>query len=447
VLVALGGALALVLGGESTFGRRVMVRLFGALTREAYDVPHVWPVTVAWRALEAFMTSVRNLSPVFLVVTCLATTAGFVARTLASARVRAGRPDPLVALRSNRRLRVWSAIAPAALLAMPWLFWAVSMLGELRGDRDVAGWIGEQVEGLLSTAGIVGLTFVLARQGIRALLSPLERPSRFRRASDIDFSAIAVTARTRAVVGGFAGATVAMVALTLSAASDPRFVWALWCYLTVALGAPLWLWRASRIAVGVDGVRVRDTSQTRFYPYRDLDDARPRGADLEILARGRAVLRLQLHGDDASRRDEVLARVRAAIARSRKPTDRAAQLVVEAMPPHRIAQASIEPRYRVPSVSRDQLWSLVEGSTSDAPTRTAAAEALSLHLDAAERTRLRLAAARCAEPRLRLALESLATPDAPRGNRAEVDERSESTDADDPNQPMAPSRGHSEKWS
>jgi hypothetical protein len=64
--------------------------------------------------------------------------------------------------------------------------------------------------------------------------------------------------------------------------------------------------------------------------------------------------------------------------------------------------------YRFPSISREQLWDLVEGPAADASTRTAAARALSAALDVSERARLRVAAAQCAEPRLRVALETVA---------------------------------------
>jgi hypothetical protein len=117
-----------------------------------------------------------------------------------------------------------------------------------------------------------------------------------------------------------------------------------------------------------------------------------------------------MHGDDASRRDEVLARINDAIARSRDATTRGAEMVVQAMPTRRVAATSMGgDSYRLPSVSREQLWELVEGSTADAPTRAAAAEALATTLDDTDRARLRVAASQCAEPRLRVALDMMAS--------------------------------------
>ena len=62
----------------------------------------------------------------------------------------------------------------------------------------------------------------------------------------------------------------------------------------------------------------------------------------------------------------------------------------------------------MPSVSHDALWSLVEGAAVDATTRAAAAEALVRTGGEPERARLRVAAAHCADPRVRVVLEELA---------------------------------------
>jgi hypothetical protein len=65
--------------------------------------------------------------------------------------------------------------------------------------------------------------------------------------------------------------------------------------------------------------------------------------------------------------------------------------------------------YRVPAVSRDALWQLVEGAGVNATARTAAAAVLAQTSDEAERGRLRIAAERCADPRVRIVLEELAS--------------------------------------
>jgi hypothetical protein len=388
------------------------MRLYDALNRNT--LPESWLGAVAWRAVREFVTAAHDLTGAFLTLASVATIGVVVARAVASARVREGRPDPIARLRSRPRLQRWIVNIPGVLLMLPSLLWMLSLAGQLRaGDslHNLAHWLSESLGGLLGSAGIAGLVYVTTRAELRALLAPVgvdrDPP---REAGEIVFSAVAVTARTRAVVASFAAATVAMVGLTLTGPGDPRFGWALAAYVLTALGAPLFFQRASRIAVGLDGVWVRDASRTRFFAYRDLDEARPHGADLELATAGRAVLRLQMHGDDAGRRDEVLARIKGAITRARETTSRAAALAVQVMPARHLASSARGAEgYRVASVSRDQLWAVVEGQASDAETRTAAAEVLALQLDSADRVRLRGVAAQCAEPRLRVALAALAS--------------------------------------
>ncbi|MGH7293989.1 MAG: hypothetical protein ACRELB_03600, partial [Polyangiaceae bacterium] len=67
--------------------------------------------------------------------------------------------------------------------------------------------------------------------------------------------------------------------------------------------------------------------------------------------------------------------------------------------------------YRMPSVSEDALWRLVEGQGVDAATRQAAAEALARNGVAKDRARFRVAAAHCADPQVRVVLEELGTGD------------------------------------
>ena len=410
VLLGLGAALAFIVGSVSVEGQHLWNLLRVALQHQAYEVPHSWLVSVAWRSLNEFYGAVDGLSAGFIAIACIATIGGVLARALGAARVREGQPDPLGWLRSRPRLQRWIRNTPAALLSLPWLLGTLASAGELGAGQSLAGWLPGELSGLFASAGVIALTYLATRAGLRALLAPVESESEPpKQAGEIVFSAVAVTARTRGLVAGFAAATVAMVGLTLTAPSDPRFLYALAAYLVTALSVPFFFQRASRIAVGLDGVWVRDASRTRFFAYRDLDEARARGADLELVAGGKPVLRLQMHGDDAGRRDEVLARVNEALASSRESTGRAGERVVQAMPRGLVVASSMgADSYRLPSISREQLWDLVEGTAADAPTRTAAAGALSVALDDSERARLRVAAAQCAEPRLRVALGTLA---------------------------------------
>jgi hypothetical protein len=185
--------------------------------------------------------------------------------------------------------------------------------------------------------------------------------------------------------------------------------------------------RASRVAVGLDGVRVAGSSRARFFAYRELDDARVRRGDLELVRGGRAIVRLQLFGEDAARRDALLARVRDAIARAREEQrGGTVDLVASASSAELARAAHGAADYRAPALSREQLWALVEGPAIDAAARRSAARALATSGDDDEtRARLRVAADGCADPKVRVALQELAeceieeeTPAAARRPRA-----------------------------
>jgi hypothetical protein len=422
VLVGLGAALATILAYETRAGNALFVSLLSKLSREAYDnVAHTWLGMLAWRTLSGLAGALLELTGPLLTLSALVTIACVVARSVAWARVRDGKADPLDRLRSHPRVQRALTSTPAALAAA---LSALALVGDFAGIATSGApsfFLREALANLMVSGAIVGLLHALSRAGMRALLAPVESEAAAPKAADdIVFSAVAVTARTRAAVGGLAVATVAMVLGTLFGANNPLFVPLLVAYLTGAVTAPFVLRRASRIAIGIDGVWVRDASRTRFFAYRDLDAVRARGADVELVHGDRAVLRLQLHGEDAGRRDEVITRIGDALARSRDASTRGTEMVVQALSTARVRATSVGvDGYRTPSVSREQLWELVEGSTTDASTRTAAAQALAYVLDDADRARLRVAAARCAEPRTRVELGVLAREEAAEAEAAE----------------------------
>jgi hypothetical protein len=348
----------------------------------------------------------------------LAVAVGLAVRAVARARLRQGRSDPLDALRSRPGIVRAVAWVPAALWAViavkfhgNWLFTSDWLWSQ---SDDHPGWM---IAAWALATGVyaVGLR-ALAGFGMRGLLDPVgeERGATpAERNDEITFSAVAVTARTRGAVAALALASAGMVAwvstLSLTALVDhPGLMAVLAAYVAAAAGAAAAFRRTSRIVVGIDGLRAGHA----FHAYRDLDEARARGADLELVRRGRVVLRLQMHSDDAGRRDEVLARLGEAIRAARSVDTRGAAAVVQAMPSAKVASASVGGQsYRFPALSREQLWELVEGPTTDATTRTAAAEVLAVGLDDTDRSRLRVAAARSAEPRVRVALEALVWED------------------------------------
>jgi len=416
VLVGFGTTLAIILLNTTMLGEHVWHWIFAWLGHQLWDTPHRWLGELGWRTLYNVVKSLSDILDVTLVLTCLATIAGVIARSVAAARLRAGRPDPLDKLRDRPRLvRALTWIAPA-FFALGFGLEAIAFFRAIHSENGFAWWLNEWVATLLTGGTLSTLAYVASRAGMRGLLAPVETASENapRDPGDIVFSAVAVTARTRGAVAALGAASVAMVAWTLVAPSNAAFPYALAAYIAAAMSTPFLLRRVSRIAVGLDGVWVRDASHAHFFAYRDLEGARARGADLELVGKdGRAALRLQMHGDDAGRRDEVLARLQDAITRSRASDTRGAEMLVQAMPAREIvASAGGDARYRLPSISRQQLWDLVESAATDGATRTAAAEALAIQIDDADRARLRVAAQQCAEPRVRIALAALASEEA-----------------------------------
>jgi len=421
VLVGFGTTLAMILFDSSSLGAWFWRRAFEPLEHVTLYVPHTWLVQLAWRVLADFAFATRDLLVPGLAASSIAMLGIVIARAVAGARVRARRADPLERLRRRPRVVLALSLLPALLFASPLVF-------DLIAHWDYGGfawWLNAWLAALVTTGVVGALGYAAGRAGMRSLLAPLDTGELApRKPGDIVFSAIAITRRARGAVAALAAASVAMVAWAALAPNHVAFPWALAAYVAAAMTAPFALRRVSRIAVGLDGVCVRDASHALFFAYRDLEGARARGADLELVAKnGRAVLHLQMHGDDASRRDEVLALVQDAIARSRTSDTRGAEMLVQAMPAREIvASAGGDARYRMPSISRQQLWDLVESPATDASTRTAAAEALATQIDEADRARLRVAAEQCAEPRVRVALAALADEDAVAAAAAENEE-------------------------
>ena len=435
---AFGASLALVLLLGTQWGFRLWSELEGDVWHQAVDVAHGWLALFAWRALANGMHAVMGSVGGFVVLGGVLGVAGLVARVVAWQRIRGGRRDPLQALRQRPRLARALAWAPVVLFLSVLGRWAaLDVADQLDGRWSVA--VGLVLSSFLPL-GVLALGLgKVGEAGMGTLLEPIDDAARAstpaREGGDIVFSAVAVTRRTRAAIGLVGLASVAMACWGAAAPTPALYEVAslasLAAYIAAAAGVAFAFRRASRIAVGLDGVYVGEASHVRFFAYRELDEARPAGADLELVRGGRAVLRLQMHGDDAGRRDEVLSRIREAIAASRQDTARGADLMVRAMSASKVAAAAAGAgSYRQPSLSREQLWEVVEGPTTDTETRAAAAEALAKQLDAPERTRLRVVASQCAEPRLRVAIAALAGE--------------EHADEESANRPLAAAAGRTE---
>jgi hypothetical protein len=193
---------------------------------------------------------------------------------------------------------------------------------------------------------------------------------------------------------------------------------AILAYILAAMGIPTLFRRLSRIVVGIDGVLVLGTDKARFFGYATLDDVRQSGGDLLLVRQGRTVLRLQLHDADVLRAPTLVARLRAAMENAATMRSEGADLLMQAtQAAHASSGASSASTlasssrggrdYRQPSMAREHLWQLIEGPVSDRTARTAAAQALGADLSTEERVRLRVAVEKCAEPRVRVALQKV----------------------------------------
>jgi len=389
------------------FLHRVVFKVFGGFpAAQSYAVDVVklgsWIVSETFGALA--------LWTMFLVPL------GFVARLTARARLRAGTADPLDRFRAwTRNHRVGTQLA---LAFVPFLWGAGAMRALYFGiDGDVS--LNGALLRLIPVALASSLVhYAGTRSLLGSLLAPTIDPTEEARIEigpdEITFDAVAVTREAQAAVGALAGLSLGMTvwiaALPIATLfRDPRLFAAVAAYIVIAIATATTFRFASRVAVGLDGVLVKGTSKTRFYAYRDLDDVAVANGDIELRRRGKVLLRLQMHGADAVRREAVTDRIRTNIARVKAGESAvAAQLVASSSKEALSRVASGRTDYRAATLSREALWALIEGPTVDAESRRAAAEALATTNDDHERARLRIAAEHCADPRIRVALTELA---------------------------------------
>jgi hypothetical protein len=390
---------------------------------------YVWRSQVGWstpqyRVMVDVLEDARNIfeggSGSLLLGFALAVPIGMLVRVVARARTRAGLEDPLEAVRT------WTLAHPQAtrgILAAPAVLWlSYVVTGVFVSIRD---WGGHDLfrQTVLYTAGMgatacVGAVFGAMlygamRFGLSLFLRPTmptdDKPARAD-GDRVQFDAVAVTAETWAAVA-LMGALPILALLLIGALNlgTRGTEVGLALYVAVALLGTMAFRHASRIAVGVDGVYVTGTSRSRFFAYEGIDEARANGSELQLLRGTRVILRLQLHGEDAAERPAILARIQEAIAKAKTGETAAAGQIVASTSDAglaRLAEGAAD--YRAPALTREQLWSLVEGPEHGAKTRTAAARALAKTADAEEKTRLRVAAEHCAEPQVRVLLLGMA---------------------------------------
>jgi hypothetical protein len=160
--------------------------------------------------------------------------------------------------------------------------------------------------------------------------------------------------------------------------------------------------RASRIDVGLEGVRVRHPFGSQLLDYRDLHDVKQDGALVSISRRGAAPIMLSFHGKDEAHGPIVCDRIDRAVRASNAVSAeamRSAELAQEA----RTADAHA-PEYRASTIPAEQLWSLVEGPGVTTRARVAAAEVLASQPGSRDAQRLQSAMDQCLDEQSRAAL-------------------------------------------
>jgi hypothetical protein len=183
-----------------------------------------------------------------------------------------------------------------------------------------------------------------------------------------------------------------------------------------------------RVSVGADGVRVRHLLQrARFVPFSAIEESVTDGRDITLrLAGGEEIVMHHPAGrssrwlgftDRADEGQKLVERIKAQVEAHRSST--AADPATFARSGRETAQwvrdvvsaADVNASYRTPAVPPDELWRIVEDAGAPATARAGAAVALRGGLDEEGRVRLRATADACAAPRLRVALETVASGD------------------------------------
>ncbi len=384
-----------------------------------------------WRIAEMVADTARGISyPLIALSLFFAGAIGVTALAFRQARgaLAGSARDPMVRARDffRRHPRAAAALAWAPTLVTALLL-APAMLGHFGGT---AAWLFATRVGVPIAVLLTGTAnAAVNRLALRSLDQLRDRHVETVTAVDRDettFQAVAVTPRTQGAVVGMLALTLAMVYGVGQSGTfwmrDALHGLPLIAYALASLGFAAWFRKASTIAVGRDGIFIRGTSKERFFAYQDFDEVRLGGMHFDFHRAGKRVLRLQLHGTDDARAEALAERIRGALARSHR-TDGAHLLARSAVGGSlgRAAQGATD--YRQPSVSREQLWELVEGEATDQRARVAAAEAIATSIDGPERARLRVAAHHVADPKVRVTLEELAddeaegAPAAVQGNR------------------------------
>jgi hypothetical protein len=198
--------------------------------------------------------------------------------------------------------------------------------------------------------------------------------------------------------------------------------------ILVLFFAFIWL-TPTRIEIGADGIVIRWLWQQQFIPIADVYHASvehsgwggSKTVDVVIARKSDGAVHVRLGSPwwndkkataivqqilavaATAERGEI-EHATAVLARNRRP-------VKEWIHGLRAIGAGANASLRTAPVDPEHLWRIVETPTAPGSDRAAAAVALSVALDAADRRRLRLVAASVAQPRVRAAIDAAAAGD------------------------------------
>jgi hypothetical protein len=182
--------------------------------------------------------------------------------------------------------------------------------------------------------------------------------------------------------------------------------------IVVAWAVHTFGWR--ELDIGADGVVVEHIGFiTRFLPYARIRDIRDRHHSIDFVLDDGETVSVWANTDDLELRRGVVRRIAQARAASLGEPSRA-ELVARCGRPVAAWRAALAAQleqadgYRAAAVSADDATRLLADAGSMAEQRIAAAVALLATGGPASQTRVRVAAAACASPRMRIALERAA---------------------------------------
>ena len=194
-----------------------------------------------------------------------------------------------------------------------------------------------------------------------------------------------------------------------------------WLLPLLALCVLNLLWPTT-VSVGQDGVLVASLVRRRFYPLAAMASVRETSWGVLLTLKSGREVEIRTEHKESVERSQQRAAITACIERrltELAPNEvpapatllaRGGREVTEWLRALRALRNGEAGAYRAAAIPEEMLWRTVEDPASDPTARAGAAVALRESLDEAGRVRLRVAAAASASPRLRVALEKVASP-------------------------------------